>query len=196
MRVFLKISVMLFVLNAPVIARLGDTLDQAEARYGLPKKKPLTGKIEPVLLEGAKELWFQHEGFWIRCAFLPAKDNREYVVKEEYRRKWDAAAMKNGQPPEILETERDAILKAEAGRRTWQQKSASESDNSRIKAATKKAVDAVGLEGGMWVRDDGATAQLSTASLKMVLELPQAAKWASEWKALNQSKPKAAPPSF
>ena len=72
----------ILALCGSVVARLGDTRDAAEARYGLPKseKPPQGGRP---LIEGAKELTFEYQGWKIRCALLLATDGKEYIVREE-----------------------------------------------------------------------------------------------------------------
>lgn len=50
-----KLLLLLLLAAIPPFARLGDKLDQAEARYGL--EKPLPKYVKPTpLFEGAKEL--------------------------------------------------------------------------------------------------------------------------------------------
>jgi hypothetical protein len=91
-------------------ARLGDTRDQAEARYGLPKSERTPKGVAP-LLEGAREVTFHHEGFQIRCAFLTATDGQEYVVREEYVRRAGHPAMRD--------FERNAMLEGEKNGQSW-----------------------------------------------------------------------------
>jgi hypothetical protein len=52
--------VVLLCLGTSAFARLGDTQDQAEARYGLPKK---LFAFDRPLIEGARDLMFHYEGW-------------------------------------------------------------------------------------------------------------------------------------
>src|SRR3954464_6039830 len=90
-----RLLLLLLLLSSSAFARLGDTRDQADARYGLPKK-PFPPGIQSTLLEGAREYTYEYEGWRIRCAALLAKDGKEYVVREEYQKIWNADVMKKG----------------------------------------------------------------------------------------------------
>jgi hypothetical protein len=61
-----------FLNEQSTFARLSETQDQAEARYGLPKSEKAAKYGRP-LIEGAKELTFEYEGWRIRCALLKGK---------------------------------------------------------------------------------------------------------------------------
>lgn len=121
----LRLVLLLLFLGNVCHARLGDTRDQAEARYGLPKKPMPTG-IERVLLEGAAQSTFEFHGWRIRCAFLRATDGREYVVREEYTKIWNSTVMKAGGKPSIADFECAAVLEGEAGTGGWTEKRAGE----------------------------------------------------------------------
>ncbi len=79
-----SIACLLLLLPASAFSRLGDTRDQAEARYGLEKSE--TSPKSSTLLPGALELKFEFHGWIIRCALLRATDEKDYVVREEYRK--------------------------------------------------------------------------------------------------------------
>jgi hypothetical protein len=175
---------------ASALARLGDTQDQAEARYGLPKK-PLSPVIVPFLIEGAKELSFGYEGWKIRCALLPATDGKEYV---EYRKIWNSEVMKKGGTIQIRDYERDAVLKGEAGSGPWQEKLLGDLDRNPIQALTNQFTHLTGISGKVWIREDGAIARMRSDSL--VLDLPQARKYEAELKAIKDQKARAAVPRF
>src|SRR4051794_39602827 len=82
--------------TVPAMARLGDTREQAEARYGL--EKPQAVRSPNPLLEGARERVFESQGWRIRCALLLAKDGKEYVVREQYQKVFNGEVMKNSGP--------------------------------------------------------------------------------------------------
>jgi hypothetical protein len=111
--VHLKLVLMVLTLTSPAFARLGDTRDQAEVRYGL-RHQPLP-RIGGELVEGARELQFDYQGWRIRCALLLASNGKEYVAREEYRKIWHGEVMKNGGVIQIRDLERDAVLAGEAG---------------------------------------------------------------------------------
>jgi hypothetical protein len=162
--------------------RLGDTLDQLEARYGFPKKKPMAAAA--TLLEGSKEYFFEYSGYHIRCALLPATDGKEYVVREEYSKILEMANLKGGGSIEIRDFERDAILKGESASRTWTKQTADSS--APKKSLVREVGQAIGLGGTSWKRDDGAVARMTATNRAMILELPQAAKYEAEWKELKK----------
>jgi hypothetical protein len=174
-------------MSTPLLhARLGDTREQAEARYGLPKsEKPQT--IGGPLLEGARELTFHYEGFRIRCALLMAKDGREYVVREEY--------MRNGGIPTIQEIEFEAILEGESAGQTWTpyRQPISFSDGP-TKILQKQMTQH--LLGKVMVRSDGALACHGLGGFPVRLELPHAAKYELELKSIKEREARRAVPRF
>lgn len=141
---------------ASAFARLGDTQDQAETRYGLPKK-PVVPRSS-VLMNGAKELNFEYQGWKIRCALLPATDGKEYVVREEYRKIWNSDVMKEGGTIQIRGFERDAVLQGEARSGPWQEKVIGDLDRNPIQALTNQFTYLTGITGRVWLREDGAIA--------------------------------------
>ena len=60
------------------------------------------------LIDGAKELTFEYQGWRIRCALLPASDGKEYVVREQYS-KIVRTALKAGGVLNIRDFECDAV---------------------------------------------------------------------------------------
>jgi hypothetical protein len=103
--------------TASVFARLGDTEDQAIARYGIPERVKSSGRTP--LIENARELTFEYQGWRIRCALLLATDGKEYIVREEYTKIWNTDVMKKGGVPSICDFERDAILEGESKGLRW-----------------------------------------------------------------------------
>jgi hypothetical protein len=178
-------------LGSSAFARLGDTQDQAEARYGLPKK---LFAFERPLIEGARDLMFHYEGWKIRCALLKATDGREYVVRQEYRKIWNAEVMKKGGVIHVRDFERDAVLKSEASTGTWREKLSGDLSWNPVQALTNQLVHASGLGGKIWLREDGAVARALHDSV--MLELPQALKYEAELKAIKEQKARAAVPKF
>lgn len=189
-------ALLLLLLSAvSALGRLGDTREQAESRYGL--EKPLPKYLKPTtLLEGARELIFEFQGWKIRCAFLLATDGKEYVVREEYTK----IVGSKGVPLTgfyVTEDEREAILAGEAGGRRWRKKLLGKVETDPLQAAANQLAYLSGLTGPVWIREDGAVARLTgSTSMNVVLELPQAGKYEAELKKINDAKAKASVPSF
>lgn len=183
------------ILGTGCHARLGDTRAQAEARYGLPKK-PMPVGIERVLIEGATQSTFEFQGWRIRCAFLRATDNQEYVVREEYTKLWNSAVMKAGGKPSIADFECAAILEGEAGADGWTEKRAGDLGKDLTATLANQFVHVTGLSGKIWLRKDDARACLAPGGSSMLLELPQAVKYEAEMRALRDAQNRAAVPKF
>ncbi len=188
------LSSLLFLYSLNLHARLGETLDQAEARYGLPKK-PISVAMTP-LVEGAKELTFEMQGWRIRCAFLRATDGNEYVVREEYTKIWNRVTMKAGGSTRIADFEADAVLKGEAGTGTWKPKHFGKADNDLVTTLGNQLAHSSGLLGTHWIRGDGAEARLLFGNSAMLFELPQALKWEAESKAIKEARARSNVPKF
>lgn len=180
-----SLPLFLLLLTMTSFARLGDTREQAEGRYGLPKSEKASAHAQP-LLEGARELTFEYEGWRIRCALLLAKDGQEYVVREEY--------MKKTGSPSIKDFERDAILRAESNGMKWQEKKVAAFSFDPLKAMQNQMAHA--LRGPTWVRDDGAVAVHSQGMFPVRLELPQAQKYEAELKAIKDQQARQKVPKF
>jgi hypothetical protein len=166
-------------------ARLGDTLDQAEERYGLPKSEKIPVATKP-LLEGAIERTFRFEGWRIRTAFLKASDGNEYIVREQFWKEKDG--------PLLKDFEVKALLEAEANGQVWKAKERGDASANPVKTIQNQL--AQNLEGHTWTRTDRATANLGTVGTHLSLELPQAKKWEADLKAITDAKAKAAVPNF
>jgi hypothetical protein len=176
-------------------ARLGDTREQAEERYGVEKDPPRYGVPAP-LLENAKDLLFVYGGWKIRCAVLLATDGNLYVVKEEYSKIWNTDVWKAGGSPVITDLERDAILRAEAGNQTWRNKLLGSPGPSLSMTLSNQFAQSLGFNGASWIRDDGAVATFPLGMSTMILELPQALKYEAQLKAIKERKTRAAIPAF
>jgi len=184
-----------FLNQTSVNARLGETQDQAEARYGLPKSEKVSRFGAP-LIEGAKELTFEYEGWRIRCALLLATDGKGYIVREEYRKIWNGKVCKEGKTPSITEFERDAVLKAEAGTGQWSKRVIDELNHNPLQALTNQIAHISGLTGTVWTRNDGAVARLDFTSRAIVLDLPQARKYEADLKGIKEKKAHENVPKF
>lgn len=191
----LRFVLCLLILGNVCHARLGDTRDQAEARYGLPTK-PMPAGIERVLLEGAIQSTFEFQGWRIRCAFLRATDGKEYVVREEYTKIWNSTVMKAGGKPSIADFECAAVLEGEAGADGWTEKRAGDLGKDLTTTLTNQFVHVSGLSGKIWLRKDGARACLTLGSSSMLLELPQAVKYEAELLAIRDARNRAVVPKF
>jgi hypothetical protein len=123
-----------FALTLTCQARLAETLEQAEARYGLPKKPVSTSSSS--LVEGAKEHTFEMQGWRIRCAFHRATDGKEYTVREEYTKIWNSDVMKAGGTPSITDFETEAVLQGERGSTGWKRKVLAKLDSNPLSTLT------------------------------------------------------------
>lgn len=166
-------------------ARLGDTRDQAEARYGLPKSEKPSGTP---LLEGSKELTFHQDLWTIRCALLLAKDGREYVVRQTYHKRWDPSVINSGTNDAIADHERDWLLNVEAGTRTWTKRSSTGYGDTLKESLIKQfLVPREWNLGTIWLREDGAIARMEGLNRVMMFDLPQARKYEAELKAIKEA---------
>jgi hypothetical protein len=184
MKVFL-LALAAISLGTPAHARLGETREQAEARYGLPKSEKRPSYQAP-LIEGAREIVFLYQGFRIRCALLPATDGKEYIVREEY--------MRDGGLPQIKDFERDAILAGEGNGMEWSEAKMGPLSLDPVKALQNQFAHA--LAGQYWRRTDGALAVHGIGGFPVRLELPQAAKWEAQIKAAKDQAARANVPKF
>lgn len=161
-------------------ARLGETREQTEARFGLPKSEKTAKDVQP-LIEGARELIFHYEGFQIRCALLLASDGVEYIVREEYSR--------IGARKPITEIELEAILAAEGNGQDWLKPKS----GGRMPKLSRFIG---GFGGSLWLRSDGAMAAHGSAGAKVRLELPHAARWEAQFDLVKEQEARAAVPKF
>jgi hypothetical protein len=189
------ITFSLCLFQALVHARLGETQDQAEIRYGLPKSEKVA-KFGRPLIEGGKELTFEYEGWRIRCALLKATDGKEYIVREEYRKIWNSKSYKDGGSPKITDFEREAVLNGEAGTSGWSKKLHGDLGRNPLRALSNQLAHISGLSGTVWTRDDGAVARLDGSSTAIVLDLPQARKYEIDLKAIREQKAREGVPKF
>ena len=180
------------LLQGSALARLGETQDQAEARYGLPKSEK-TSKFGRPLVDGAKELTFEYEGWRIRCALLLATDGKEYIVREEYRK---LSNRKTATTPRIRDFELDAVLNAQAGVSPWTKKLTGNPNPNPLQALTNQLAHTSGFTGTVWTRSDGAEARLDRGAISLILELPQARKHENQLKAIKEQEAKRTVPKF
>jgi hypothetical protein len=171
-------------------ARLGDTRDQAEARYGLEKHEGIKlGQIP--LLQGAKEITFEYGGWTIRCALMKATDGRDYIIREEYRKLWNAEVMKAGGTITMRDFERDAVFEAEGGAKSWVQTRTGDTGNDLYSTMVNQFIHLSGINGNISVRQDGAIARGDMIGSAITFDLPQAMKYEVEQKAAKEQKTRA-----
>ncbi len=182
---FFSIVALFAITTAAAHARIGETRDQAERRYGLPKSEKPKSHVTP-LLSGARELEFHHQGFKTRCALLLATDGKEYIVREQYNR------LKGH--PVIKDFEMDAILEGERNGSKWTEKKSGSISTDLTK--TVQSQFALMLAGKTWVRPDGAVAVHGLGGFPVRLELPQAAQHEARLKAIKEQQERAAVPKF
>ena len=145
------LSALLLGAAFPLHARLGETEAQSQLRYGAPAPE-LIGATDKPLLEGAKEVAYNFQGWRVRAAFLNGTTARiEYVHLPE-----------NNVPKPIAEAEIEAILEGEKGKFVWKE------DKPKT---GNKGIDALKtmFEGRKWERSDHALASLK-ANLLLTLE--------------------------
>ena len=176
------------LIASPAFARLGDTLDQAIDRYGMPKTQKPQPWLAP-LLEGAKEHVFEYQGWKIRCSMLLATDGVSYVVREEYTK-----ILKPGGSLQITDYERAAILDGEGGSAGWSAKKVGELSANPVKLMQNQLAHT--FAGQTWTRADGAVAVLGLGLTPFRLDLPQAFQHEQAVKAAKDQKAKAAVPKF
>ena len=170
-------------------ARLGETQEQATARYGVPKQTQPPKYGQP-LLEGAQELTFEYQGWKIRCALLRATDGVSYIVREEYTK----LPMPNI-ALQISEDERKAILDGEGGMANWTERKTGELSVNPVKLLQNQLTHS--FMGRTWTRSaDSAVAVHALGGISLRLDLPQALKYEQELKAIKEQKAKAAVPKF
>jgi len=97
-------STLLAGFSLPAHARLGETLGQSQARYGVPRED-LLGAGDKPLLPGSVEKQYLFEGFRVRAAFV---EGRCLVVEYVH-------IPENNIPKQLSEAEVRAILAAESG---------------------------------------------------------------------------------
>lgn len=133
-------SAILFV--APASARLGETEAQSQTRYGAPAPE-LGAPTDKPLIDSAKEVIYNFEGWRVRAAFLNNVTARiEYVRIPE-----------NGALKPITEEQIKAILDAEKGTYSWREQ--------KPKTAYKELNALKTLfDGRQWKRSDHAEAVL------------------------------------
>jgi hypothetical protein len=136
-------------------ARLGETEAQSQARYGAPDTG-LIGANEAALLEGAKELAYNFQGWRVRAAFIDG-----VAVRVEYAKIPDAGGLKK-----LTDAEVEAVLDAEKGTFTWRE------IKPRLGNAGLNALKAA-FDGRTWERSDHASAKLYL-ELKLVVETHEA----------------------
>jgi hypothetical protein len=167
-------------------ARLGDTRDQAESRYGIEKHEG-TKLGQTPLLQGAKEITFESGGWAIRCGLLKATDGKEYVVREEYRKLWNTDINKAGGTMMLRDFERVAVLQAEGGN-LWVEWKSGTPGIELYSPQLNQFTHLAGITGNIWMRKDGAIARTDAVGMMITFDLPQALKHEVELTAANQQK--------
>jgi hypothetical protein len=176
------------VFCTPASARLGDTEELAVQRYGAPKE----ARRSAALIPGAKELTFESQGWRIRCAFLPASDGREYIVREEYTKVWNSKVQESGVTLRIQDAELGIILKDETGTApgstSWRSRTLSLPRDDITAALASQLQLPASFAGTIWLRDDNALAHLNTTGSALMLDLVQARKYEAELRAIKARK--------
>ena len=138
--------------TVPLQARLGETEAQAQQRYGAPTPE-LIGPTDKPLLEGAKEVAYNFQGWRVRAAFINGTTARiEYVHLPE-----------NNALKPISEAEIEAVLEGEKGKFSWKE------DKPKLGNKDLNALKTM-FDGRKWERSDHAQASLK-ANLLLTLEV-------------------------
>ena len=179
-----SIAMAVIVASVSAHARIGETRDQAERRYGLPKSEKPPAYATP-LLKGARELEYHYQGYRIRCALLMATDGNEYIVRQDYRRLKGAPSLKDFEVSAILEGERNGAQ--------W---TAKKNTDRSLGISQAERILKQALTGVEMVRPDGAIARVEFGRTGVRLELPQAAQHEARLKAIKEQQERAAVPKF
>jgi hypothetical protein len=181
--------------SLPAQARLGETLGQSQARYGLPRED-LLGPQDKPLLAGSVEKQYLFEGFRVRAAFV---EGRCLVV--EY-----AHIPENSVPKQFTDAEVKAILAAESGLdeaklanlpkdkqqeqqyRRWREEKIK--DKGAVGDIAKGFKDALKLN--KWTRADGAIAEYALGLVVKVSDR-NADDWAKKFAREAAKKPPGTP---
>lgn len=133
-----------FVSPISVLARLGETEAQSQARYGEPVEG-MIGADEKPLMPGAIERAYHFQGWRVRAAFAGGTAVRIQYVHIE-----------NNVPKKLSDAETKALLDAERGKYSWREE---RSKNVGIAAELEKAIKS-GFNLAKWERTDHAKAEL------------------------------------
>lgn len=174
----LTVAFMVFISCAfRVDARMGETEDQSQDRYGAPVN-PQLDKVNP-LMDGAITCSYKYQGWSIRAAFLNGR-----TIKIKYSRIPTA-----GTSPQLRHEEMVAILEAESGKGQWKD----------YKDPTLNPVVAVfnaNITPKRWVNSNGNTAYLETGSMSLVIDSPVVEQLKAAKQAQIEAQRKASVPKF
>ena len=139
---FSAIACLLLPMLPSIHARLGETEQQASARYGDPAEG-LVGAGDKPLLQGSKELAYNYQGWRIRAAFVNGVTHRiEYAKIPE-----------GGTPKQLTDPEVEALLEAEKGTYNWRERKPRTGNEALNQLAET-------FSGRTWERSDHADAKL------------------------------------
>jgi hypothetical protein len=141
-----------------VSAKLGETEEQSRQRYGEPLKKPEDVFRYQPILDGAVNLTYKFQGWWIRSAYVHGKTVRISYVKMN----------KPDVNPAIQDNELQAVLESEADGGKWQAKSNGTFHPDQFLDHTVGHLTT-------WINTNGDTARLDATRLQLVFESPAAA---------------------
>ena len=141
-RLWSAIACLLLATPFSLQARLGETEQQAKARYGDPVDG-LVGANDKPLLPGSKELAYNFQGWRVRSAFVNGVTHRiEYAKIPE-----------GGTPKPLTDQEVEALLEAEKGTYKWRE----QKPRTGYEALNQLAET---FSGKTWERSDHADAKL------------------------------------
>lgn len=147
----LAVSVAALLAQSTAHARLGETEQQSQARYGEPTPQSISPLDKP-LMPGAKEVIYTYQGWRVRAAFV-----NNATVRIEYVHVPEGAL-----PKPLTDEEVKGILDAEKATYSWREQKP-KTGNKDLNALKTF------FDGKSWERGDHATASLK-ASLVLTLE--------------------------
>jgi hypothetical protein len=172
----------LLVMPTCATARLGDTVEVAEKRYGKPTNDP-AGKFNPLIKNVINEM-YKYKGWMIRVAYI-----NDHAVRMLYARE-----LKPGQSPFLQDYEIKAILKAEAHGGAW--------ETLRKKSLLEEAIFKTDHPNKMFVyaksswRNSNGCIAYSPNGMSLYVESPAAMMWESTMANAKVQKRKQDVPDF
>lgn len=146
-------------------ARLGWTMKECEAKYGVAAIQPVTGKK---FKDSSVEATFRYEGWRIRIAWFPGTDKAQFILYTA-----DAPKMTNEQL--------DAILKSNADGQKWE----SHFDGqNQAGVAISSALSGSDMRSGYFQREDGA--RTGTIMLWAINNVSIKSAWLYAWEKRNE----------
>lgn len=147
-------------------ARLGWTMKECEAKYGVAVIQPVTGKK---FKDSSVEATFRYEGWRIRLAWFPGTEKAQFILYTA-----DAPKMTNEQL--------DAILKSNADGQKWEPHF---DGQNKAGVAISSAISGSDMRSGYFQREDGA--RTGTIMLWAINNVGIKSAWLYAWEQRNEA---------